>query len=91
LRSAIFVRRWLGRRETPADAERATLQNHFKGARDGVVSCRDLPWALVNSTEFSKLHNLDLDVVGSLQPLNRLAAGWDLPPDGNGKSSIEPG
>jgi RNA polymerase sigma factor (sigma-70 family) len=64
----------------PTDRERAALLKQFQGAQDRVVPCRDVLWALINSREFLNRYDLDRDVVGSLQLLNRFAADWESTP-----------
>jgi RNA polymerase sigma factor (sigma-70 family) len=73
----------------PTDAERATMTNHIKGAKDRVGACRDVLWALVNSREFLKKYNLEHDLAGSLRLLNSLSEGWDQKPEAD-KASDKP-
>jgi RNA polymerase sigma factor (sigma-70 family) len=65
----------------PVDAERAAVTKLLDGAKDRTQKSRDILWALVNSHEFLKLHNLDGNITKSLRLLNELSTDWDQKTD----------
>jgi RNA polymerase sigma factor (sigma-70 family) len=64
----------------PAEPERAAAVKHLQQAKDRSEAGRDIVWALLNSSEFLKLHHLDGNVPESLRLLNKLGAEWDAKP-----------
>jgi hypothetical protein len=60
----------------PTEKEKDTVTKHLANGKDREETARDLAWALVNTKEFLKLHEMDKDVTASLRVLNALAEKW---------------
>lgn len=64
-------------KRAPTDMEKTRVTQQLKAAPDRAEACRDILWALVNSTEFSKQHNLDRNIPETLLLLNRASENWE--------------
>jgi hypothetical protein len=64
----------------PTEAERTTATKQLQQAKERTAACRDIAWALLNTKEFLKLHNLDGNVTESLRLLNGLSGELGAPP-----------
>jgi hypothetical protein len=65
----------------PGDSERAALTKYLASAKDRTQKSRDILWALVNSNEFLKLHNLDGNIPETLRLINELSEDFDKKTD----------
>jgi hypothetical protein len=60
----------------PTDKEKEFALKQLVGKTTREEKFLDLAWALINTNEFGKLHDLDKNVVESLRIMNALAEKW---------------
>lgn len=60
----------------PKENEKELALKHFKNAKTREAAGRDIAWALINTKEFLKLHNMDKDIPAALEVLNKLIEEW---------------
>ena len=60
----------------PTDKEKETALKHLSGKRSREEMALDLAWALINTKEFLKLHDLDKNIAESMRIINTLSDKW---------------